>query len=74
MRKKFKDIFRFDSHEKMWPNVDVNVNGLFMGENMLGWEKGVSTGGIELWIFKDYDIEGHYESGVFVIDGFYKMV
>lgn len=72
-RYKFNDIFEQASPTQLRTKVRLDVNGFLFNENDIFTNTATSSGGINFFLFKDYDIEAEEKGeGILIIQRFIK--
>ncbi len=69
-RYKFLDVFQENPDGSLTPRRQIHINGISFGPGVT-FQKGVAFGGIDFHLYKYFDIAGHEEGGVLIIQGFY---
>lgn len=70
-RYKFLDIFQENADGSLTPKKHIFVNGVTFGPGVV-FQKGVAFGGIDFHLYKYWDIAGHEENNMLIIDGFFQ--
>lgn len=69
-RERFNTIFNETEDGTLEPRVQVKINGVTFGPGVkIG--KGVAFGGIDLHLYKNYDLAVEKKNGIVVIKGVY---
>lgn len=67
----FDRIFRINPDGSLSPKMVVKVNSITIGPGV-SFGHGVSFGGVDLTMYRNFDIAAEEEDSVLVIKGFYK--
>jgi hypothetical protein len=69
-RMHYSDIFRDNPNGTISPKVYVQLNGVTMGPGVT-FGKGIAFGGVNLFDYRNKDIEIELINNVYIIKGFY---
>lgn len=69
-RMQYSDIFRDNPNGTISPKVYVQLNGVTMGPGVL-FGKGIAFGGVNLFDYRNKDLEIELINDVYIIKGFY---